>query len=209
MSSLRVGVALVSLGLGPLAVLAQTTAADSPPAVNAIWVEKDIEFTYMAFTTYYSCDGLRDKLRWVLKEIGARPGFKVTVTGCMNTGPDVLPHARIRAAMPQAATPELLAELARDSSQRELVARTTGKSADVNEPTAQFRARTRRIEFTDDPLGRIEAGDCELVEQLRDHVFVPLGAKVVEDRMRCTPKQLNLNGVNLTIEVLEPVPEKK
>ena len=209
MSSLRVGVALVSLGLGPLAVLAQTTAADSPPAVNAIWVEKDIEFTYMAFTTYYSCDGLRDKLRWVLKEIGARPGFKVTVTGCMNTGPDVLPHARIRAAMPQAATPELLAELARDASQRELVARSTGKSADVNEPTAQFAARTRRIEFKDDPLSHIEAGDCELVEQLRDHVFVPLGARVVEDRMRCTPKQLNLNGVRLTIEVLEPVPETK
>jgi len=209
MGSLRVGLALISLGLAPLAGLAQTAAADNPPVVNAIWVEKEIEFTYMAFTTFYSCDGLRDKVRWVLKEIGARPGFKVTVGGCMNTGPDVLPHVRLKAAMPRAATPELLDELAKEASKRELVARSSGKSADVNEATAQFAARTRRIEFKDDPLSHIEAGDCELVEQLRDHVFVPLGARVVEDRMRCTPKQLNLNGVNLTIEVLEPVPEKK
>lgn len=209
MSRLRVGVALVSLGLVPVAGHAQTAAADSQPTVNAVWVEKDIEFTYMGFTSYYSCDGLRDKLRWVLKEIGARPGFKVTVGGCISTGPDVLPHARITAAMPRAVTPELLAELAKDASQRELVARSTGKTADVNEPTAQFPARARIIEFKDDPLNHIQAGDCELVEQLRDYVFVPLGAKVVEDRMRCTPKQLNLFGVHLTIEVLEPVPEKK
>lgn len=199
MSSLRLSLVLLSLGVVPLVGHAQTTVVESPPPVYAVWVEKNIEFTYMGFTSFYSCDGLRDKLRWVLEEIGARPGFKVTVVGCINTGPDRMPHARITAAMPQPATPELLAELAKEPSQRDQAA----------PPISQFPARTRQVEFKDDPLDHIEDGDCELVEQLRDNVFIPLGARVVEDHMSCTPRQLNLGGVRLTIEVLEPVPEKK
>ncbi len=207
MNSMRAGIVLACLWLVPLAGNAESAGTDAAPTVNAVWVEKEIAFTYFGFTTYYSCDGLRDKLRWVLQQIGARPGFKVQVTGCMEpNGPDLMPHARITAALPQAATPELLARLAEDASRRDLVARATGKSSDLGEATAQFPARPRRVEFRDRASSRIEDGECELVEHLRDKVFVPLGARVVEDYMRCTPKAVSIGGVRLTIEVLEPVP---
>ena len=208
MSSLRAAIASTCLWLFPAALGAQPSAPDAAGTTNAIWVEEEISFAYMGMTTYYSCDGLRDKLRWVLKEIGARPGYTVTVSGCMDTGPDLMPYARIKAAMLRQATPELLAELEKDAPRRELIARATGKGEELNEATAQLPARPRRIEFRDSPRGRIEAGDCELVEQLRDRVFIPLGAKVIEDEMHCTPKHLALGGVRLTIEVLEPVPSQ-
>jgi hypothetical protein len=209
MNSVRAGIVSACLCLVSLAGSAQpSVGADTAPTVNAIWVEQDIEFTYMGFTSYYSCDGLRDKLRWVLQEIGARPGFQVRVSGCMDKGPDLIPRVRIKAAMLREATPELLARLAEDASRRELIARAAGKSAEVNEATAQLPARTRQVEFRDRVGSRIEDGECELVEQLRDKVFVPLGARVVEDQLSCVPKTVMHGDVRLTIEVLEPVPSQ-
>lgn len=206
MSSVRAAIAVASLWFVPFTLVAAPVGADAAPTVNAVWVESEVEFTYWSFTTYYSCDGLRDKLRRVLQEIGARPGFKVNVTGCIDRGPEVMPRVKIKAALPQQATPELLARLAEGASQRELVARATGKPDDTAEPTAQFPARPRRVEFQDRTGSLIEDGDCDLVEHLRDKVFPQLGAKVVEDRMRCAPHTVALGGVRLAIEVLEPVP---
>jgi hypothetical protein len=53
--------------------------------------------------------------------------------------------------------------------------------------------------------GPLEDGDCELIEQLRDQLMVPLGAKIIENRVRCVPRQVSLGAVRLTVEVLQPV----
>lgn len=197
----------------PLAAAAQSPAAagpaDTAPPVMAVWVEQKINFPYMGFTAYYSCDGLRGKVSSILEEIGARPGFKVTARGCMNlNGPELTPSLEIIAAMPRPATPEVLAELAKGESQRKLAARAGGKAAPAAEAAAEFPARLRRVDFRDSPIGLVQAGDCELIEQLRDRVFVPLGAKIVENRMGCFPHTLSNGIIVLSIEVLEPVPQK-
>lgn len=208
MSSLRTAIAMASLWFVPFTLAAQPAGAgaNAAPTVEAIWVESEVEFTYMSFTTYYSCDGLRTKLRWLMKEIGARPDFKVNVTGCVGQGPEAMPRVKIKAALPQEATPELLAKLAEGAAQRELVARATGKPDAVSEPTARFPARPRRIELRDRSGSHVEDGDCDLVEQLRDKAFPQLGAKIVDDQMRCMANTVALGGVRLTIEVLEAVP---
>jgi hypothetical protein len=197
----------------PLAAAAESPAAASPAdtaaPVMAVWVEQKINFTYMGFTAYYSCDGLRGKVSSILEEIGARPGFKVTARGCMNlSGPEWSPGLQIVAAMPRPATPELLAELAKGEAQRELAARAGGKAAPAAEAAAEFPARVRRIDFRDSPNGLVQPGDCELIEQLRDRMFVPLGAKIVENRMGCFPHTLSNGSIVLSIDVLEPVPQK-
>ena len=191
----------------PVASQEQSPAAPDAAAVNAVWVEHDVTLNYMGLTSYYSCDGLRDKVRWVLGQLGARPGFKVTTRGCVRvTGPEVMPSVRIVAAMPAAATPEILAQLAADASKQELAARVQGKSAPAAEATAQFPARVKRVKFTSSPVDDLRDGDCELMEQLRDGVFGALGVRVVEDRMRCVPRQVTPGSVQMTVEVLEPVP---
>jgi len=200
--------------LAALAAGAETTAvagsdADTTAPVMAVWVEQKIDFTYVGITSYYSCDGLKSKVSLILKEIGARPGFKVTLRGCVNPrgGVERLPIVEIVAAMPQAATPEVLAEVARQASIRGLAAKAGGTSAPSAEATAEFPARTRRVDFRERPVGPVQAGDCELIETLRDKVFVPLGARIVEDNMHCVPHQIIVGGVSLVIEVLEPLPQ--
>ena len=107
--------------------------------------------------------------------------------------------------MPQRVTSELLAALDERAGERELLARVRGESSVVDNAEAQFAASKRRVTFDDESRrGRIEAGDCELIEQMRDHVFVPLGFKIVEDKMNCQPNRVQRGSVNLQLEVLEP-----
>lgn len=181
------------------------SADDQSGAVQAVWVEKDITFTYMAFTSYYSCNGLRDKLTWILEQVGAAPGSRVSMRGCSNlNGPERMPRAFLEIAVPRRATPELIEQLAKDASKRELVARTRGERSVINDPEAQFAAKPKRVAFSDTPLSRIESGDCELMEQLRDHVFAPLGLRIVKDQIHCVPHSVRPGTINLEVEVLEP-----
>lgn len=181
------------------------TAADDPAAVSAVWIERDVTLHYMGFTSYYSCEGLRGQVRRILQELGAQPGFKVTARNCIKqSGPEWTPSVRIVAALPVEATPEVLAELASDASKRELVARVQGKSPD--DAAAQFPARPRRVEFVSGGMSFLQDGDCELMEQMRDRVFGPLGVKVIESSIRCVPRQVSIGSIRMTVEVLEPVP---
>lgn len=215
MSSLRTVAAVAALLVASNAAAQQTPApstqatsapAGNAPTVIAVWVERKIFFPYTGFTALYSCDGLRNKVRGALQAIGARPGFEVTANGCPNmSGPEPLPWLNIVAAMPTEATAEVLATLAGNAAERELAAKVSGKDS-AGEATSGFPARPRQISFTDDPMGLFQAGDCELVEQLRDAVFVPLGARIVVNDMLCVPRQVDVGAIDLTIEVLEPVP---
>jgi len=195
----------------PLVAVAQEAAPEAEAAaVNAVWVERKVNFTYMPLTSYYSCDGLRDKVRWILRQLGARPDFTVRSRGCIEVqGPELFPGAEIVAAFPAEATPELLRQLADDASARQLAARAKGKPDPVIEATAQFPARVKRVEFRSGTttLSDLQDGDCELMEQLvRSDVFGKLGARVVDGQTHCVPRQVTLGAVRLTVEVLEPVP---
>jgi len=58
------------------AAQAATPSADAAATVNAVWVEREVTFTYMPLTSYYSCDGLRDKVRWILRELARGPASR-------------------------------------------------------------------------------------------------------------------------------------
>jgi hypothetical protein len=206
----RAKLGVVAAGMALALALPAHSEVESPAdaaqgVVSAVWIERDVTLHYMGFTSYYSCDGLRGQVRRILQELGARPGFKVTARNCIRlTGPEWTPSVRIVAALPVEATPEVLAELAKDASTRELVAKVQGKSPD--EATAQFPARPRRVEFVSGGLSFLKDGDCELMEQMRDRVFGPLGVKVIESSLRCVPRQVTIGAIRMTVEVLEPLP---
>lgn len=205
-AKLGVVVAGVALALAlPAHSEVESPADAAPGVVSAVWMERDVTLNYLGFTSYYSCEGLRGQVTRVLKELGARPGFKVTARHCAQaSGPEWSPSVRIVAALPVEATPEVLAELASDASKRELVARVQGKSPD--EATAQFPARPKRVEFVSGGMSFLRDGDCELMEQMRDRVFGPLGVKVIESSLQCVPRQVSIGSIRMTVEVLEPVP---
>lgn len=194
--------------------------SDPSRTVKAIWVTREASFTYFSTTSLYYCDGLREKVKWVMKQLGVTDASKIHVRSCFNSGANGMtfgpildplsraersPRVVIEAVVPQRVTPELLAELSEGQSVRELIARVRGETTVVDNAEAQFAASTRRVTFDDGARrGRIEPGDCELIEQMRDAVFVPLGFRVVEDNMNCAPNSVTPGSVNLQLEVLEP-----
>ena len=162
-----------------------TAAADAvPAAVQAVWVEKQLKFVYVANTAYYSCDGLEQRVEKILAAIGARPGFKVQPRGCFSPrrGAEWTPMLDITAASARAVTPETPAA----------------------EVASAFPARVMRVDLRDSPTGMLQAGDCELVRQLRDQVFKPLGATIVIDRMGCSIHTLNNDIIVMSLDVLVP-----
>lgn len=205
---------LLASGLGPLSSAQTTPAAVLEPdaaqaaVVNAVWVEREFSFTYMGFGTFYSCSGLRDKIVYILEQVGARPEPRVTMPCMAGSGIDPLPMARIRVAVPAEATPERLAQLAEDQSRRELIARVQDKGDGVDAATAQFPAERRVVQFEGRRRGnRIEDGDCELLDQLLPQVLEPLGVRELPgSSLRCTPKQSQLGAVNLKLESLHALP---
>jgi hypothetical protein len=188
------------------AAATETAADTAAPTVNAVWVEHKLQFTYFGQTTYYSCDGIREKVRYLLKEAGARDDMKVQVSCFEPVGVERMPTVRIRAAVPTEATPEVLAKLAQDGSKRELVSRVQGKGG-TDDVTAQFPAVWRKVEIEGRRSNRIEEGDCELVDQMLDAVLVPMGVKLAPDsRASCVPHQVTTGSVKLNFEALHRAP---
>jgi hypothetical protein len=183
------------------------TSPDLGPTVSAIWLEQDWYQTHVGFTTYYNCDGLRDKVRYLLRQLGVREDLKVFSSGCTSdTGVEQFPRLRIKMASAVEATPERLAELEEQREEIELIAKVNEKRADYDQRSLQFAARRRIVEFRDKRGSPVEAGDCEFMETFADEVVPKIGARIVERDIRCTPHQVAMNSILLVVEVLEPAP---
>lgn len=150
--------------------------------VAAAWQRHEIEFTYMGFTTRYSCEGLRDKLRVLLEASGARPGFSVSGGACATSGPgQVSQFPRVRLTFESAAMPA-------PGSRR------------VGEPTL---ARWKPVSLSRRQPRQLEAGDCELVEQFADRVLPAFTTRGLQVDVHCIPHQLSGSSFLISFEVLE------
>jgi hypothetical protein len=156
----------------------------SGEAQAAVWTDKEVSFTYQGFTTRYSCDGLQDKVRGVLLDLGAqKKGLKVMQMGCSSfTGrPDPFPGVRVKMRVLQPADPA-------DPKQ-------------ANQTPVAAHWKPLDLKLRDESFNN-DSGECELVEQIR-HKFVPLFAtRNVELKTTCIPHQLSAGSPSLKMEVL-------
>ncbi|MET0988137.1 MAG: hypothetical protein ABW034_22290 [Steroidobacteraceae bacterium] len=176
-------------------------AEDQP--VQAIWKRQEIDFFYQSFTTFYTCDGLEDRVETILRAVGAKD-VKAIATGCFGNAPSRTPHVKLVAKTPMEATPEALAELEKDKSTRELKARVRGERPE--EVTAQFPATWKPVNLSVGQFG-IDSGECELIEELTRKVFPKLSVRVVKNDVRCTPHQANFSQPRLQVEALTALPK--
>lgn len=168
---------LAALALSlPLWVAAAETAAPAADARPAVWAPKELQFVYMGFTARYSCDGLRDKIRHVLGELGARAGFEVDYSGCSTPfgKPDPFPGVRIRMHVLQPAG---------------------DRDTDI------VVARWQRVDLrlNKDPVW--EATDCELLEQIKQKILPLFTTRNVDFGSNCVPHQAYL-GTHLSADLL-------
>ncbi len=171
---------LVSASAGAAEQSAAPDTSVAPAAgETAVWTAKKFHFVYMGFTTKYSCDGLRDKVKEILLTLGARKDdLVVSPSGCSHlTGPEPFPGVNVKMSV---------LEPVKDSTAATVPAH--WKSVEVKSGT--------------DPLAR--SGECELVEQLKKSVLPQFNTRNLVFNSVCVPHQLTLSGATLKAEVLQP-----
>ena len=176
--------------------------------VQALWKEQEINFYYQSFTTFYSCDSLADRVKRLLIELGADPKLKVRSGGCEGGNTIArLPTVRIKLSSPVEVTSEVLADLERNRSKRELTARVRGERPSGTEAADQYPAYWKKVSLSRGNFD-LQPGDCDLVDQLKRKVLPKLAVRVVKDDIHCSPNQLSLGQPRLEVEALTKVPEK-
>jgi hypothetical protein len=160
---------------------AQSNPAQSPSPAWAVWTPKELRFTYMGFTSHYSCDGLADKMRSILLQLGARPDLRIREMPCSAAlgRPTEFPGVTVNMNV--------------------LVA---WDATSANATVTPVPAHWKMVELSTerDPLR--EAGDCELIEQVKAHVLPLFSARNVDYHSTCVPNQLQIGGTRLKAEVL-------
>jgi len=200
-------VLLLTAPIAPALPAEEVPAAEPAEPVNAFWNDYELDFTFSGFKTFYSCTGLRDKVKYVLKELGAREDLKVRAMGCEpGGGPSRFPRVKVNVALPMAATAENLAELEKDADKRELVARVRGERyVDPSEEAAQFPATLETVRLSSRDSRRLEEGDCELMEQISRRLLPELGFAVTDSNLGCVPGQVRLAEVMIEVQALKKV----
>jgi hypothetical protein len=113
-------------------------------------------------------------------------------------------HVRVRAMMPIEVTPEVLNEVQKDKSRRELVSRVTGNpAAGLNDPIV-FPAQRQLITLSHHTVG-LAPEDCELLEQMSLNLFSRLDIRVVRRGTGCDRDRVSHIPPQVTVEALMPV----
>ena len=193
--------AWLCLGLASLACAARAAplppatapAATLPPAaasalLAAVWKEQRVNFFYMGRTARYSCDGLRDKVRAILLDLGARRDLKVTAIGCEGYG-----HARAKPMSPTLSI--TFAALATPDP-------SVKPHAAVQVADARFEAFT----IASDAFRNIDIGDCELVEELARQILPKFATRALKRDIACGPDRLSGSRFLVMGEILKPQP---
>jgi hypothetical protein len=175
------GVAQVGLGALVASVLSTPVWAAGPESQPAVWTEKELHFVYTGFTTHYSCEGLRDQIRKILLELGARKeDLKVRESGCtrLSGGPEPFPGVEVKLHV------------------------LTPAAGPASQPVVP--AHWKPVDLLAHERGLDAAGQCELYEEVK-HSIVPLfTVRNLEFASSCVPHQISPGSQRLVAEVLVP-----
>jgi hypothetical protein len=160
---------------------AESTPAQSSPPTWAVWTPKELRFTYMGFTSHYSCDGLADKMRSIVLQLGARPDLRIREMPCSGSlgRPTEFPGVTVNMSV-----------------------LTPWDAASANATVTPVPAHWKLVELSTDRDPLREAGDCELIEQAKTRVLPLFTARNIDYRSTCIPNQLQIGGTVLKAEVL-------
>jgi len=159
------------------------TAGGEPP-LAAVWTAKELRFTYMGFTSKYSCDGLRERIRSVLLKLGARPDLQVSQGPCaapLGT-PTPFPAVTIKMNVLEPAS--------------------SAHPVNGSAPPQVVPAHWQRVDLTGSNDAVKEAGDCEVIEQIKHSILPQFTTRNVDYKSTCVPNQLTLGGTQLRADVL-------
>lgn len=165
--------------------------AETGAPLAAVWKEQRLDFLYIGQTARYSCEGLRDKMRALLLDLGARRDLKVSVVACDETANGIGRRPigpRLGIVFSSPALPD-----------------GTAKPPHLGDP-AGVEARFERFTLTSDAFRNYGIGDCELVEQFTRQILPKLVTRDVTKDITCVPNQFSGSRFFVRGEILRAVP---
>ena len=196
MKVLRVGAFIALCMSAPYGAYAAANDATEP--VQATWKIQEIKYSYFGFTTAYSCDAAERKLKSILTALGSHPATEVQASGCPLDSPSRNFFITITTATPIPVS-EVPKPTSNEAARAELLKRLGVKSDFEAE---EFPANWKSVDLSRDKKLRLEPGDCELMQGLRDNVLPKLTVKIETDRVSCTPRQVSINTPELGVSAL-------
>ena len=182
--------ALVGAGL-VFAASAWSADAYRGEPIAAVWKEQQLRFLYLGRTSRYSCDGLRDKVRAMLLELGARRDLRIEAVGCEGSAA----RGRLGAPGPRLnivfSAPALL-----DAK---------GKPPHAGDSGALV-ARYETFTITSDAFRNMGIADCELVEEFAHQILPKLVTRHLRQDITCVPFQQSGGRFLVRGEILRTVP---
>jgi hypothetical protein len=201
--TMRQAAAAAALALLCLPVWAAGTDGTAAPAEvqSAVWTPKELTFVYQGFTSRYSCDGLLEKMRRVLLTLGARNDLAVGPYGCSSAygRPDPFPGVRIKMNVLKPA-PEGGASGASSTSASSTSGSNTSTGGTKAATPVPAHWKKVDVRLNQDPVW--EAGDCELLEQIKAKILPQFTTRNVDFSSHCVPHQLSTGGTWLRTDVL-------
>jgi hypothetical protein len=181
--------ALASLSLAaamPSLASERTASLTTAPAPQAsAWQHHQAKFNYFGITSLYTCDGLEDKVRLILRYFGARQqGLQVQAQGCPR-GPDSVSH------------------VAWVTADFDTLAAAGGEVAAADIVPARWtaiRLNAQRPFF-------MGAGDCELIDQMRATLTSNFSLRGLAYNATCTPHQVSFADFRVQGEALKSLAE--
>jgi hypothetical protein len=184
-AGLLLGISLAVASAAAVAAGSDKASADTASQAPAKWVARKLHFSYVGFTTHYSCDGLRGQVKDILQQLGARDtDLVVKTSGCTRLeGPEVFPgvNATFSALEPASGTNPAAAD---------------------SQPVT---ARWEKVTLNSDTTRRTNAGGCELIEQVKKYILPLFTTRNLSFASSCFPHAESLTGAQLSVEVLLPV----
>jgi len=174
-----------------LAASAQADTAANP--VQAVWKEQRLNFFYQGQTSRYSCEGLRDKVRAMLLDLGARRDLDVAALGCER------PTAAVRLA---AAGPSLALVFAAPALADARPRAARGADAAV------LDARFESFAIAADVFRNMGVADCELVQDFARQILPKLVTRDLKQAVVCVSDSKGGPRFLVRGEVLKILPRR-
>jgi hypothetical protein len=172
---------------------ASAQVADTGNPISAVWKEQHLNFFYKGQTSRYSCVGLRDKVRAMLLDLGARRDLDVTALGCEQ------PNAQVRLA---ALGPSLSIVFSAPALPDARVK--PSRPGDLAAVDAHFES----FVLAADVFRNMGPADCELVEDFARQILPRLVTRDLKQDVACVPFQQSGGRFLVRGEVLKNLPQR-
>src|ERR1700761_3423906 len=159
-----------------MSLAAHADQSGVPAPLAAVWKQQRLTFVYMGHTTRYSCEGLRQKMRALLLDLGARRDLQLSVLGCDESAAH-FPHSSLGPSLSVVFFSPTLSD-------------PTSKAASGG-GLAGVDARYEPFTLTNDTFRDLGLGDCELIEQFARQILPRLAVRELQQDITCLPNQVS------------------